>query len=299
MGKAASGGILDRFARKDRAIAMHIQVVTLPGEKFRPQFFMSRLVECWTAQGHRVTVGPCPRLDADLGIMHVDRTWVPPECIPENPHGRPLLNASVLDISKRRISRQQVRPDCAYFGPVIIKTDANCFGARERRGMSKWNIGRIRRRLARLLSWQIARELPPGDYPVLDHPGLVPDWVWRRDDLVVERFLPERDGNEYALRIWMFFGDREYGARLFGTGPVVKASAITHHEYIDDVPPSLRSLRRELGMDFGKFDYVVVDGEAVLLDVNKTPTIASARSPSTRIPEMAKGLGVFVDGVAP
>lgn len=276
---------------------MQIQVVTLPKEKFRPRYFMSRLAECWTEQGHRVTVGPCRKLDADVGIMHVDRTWVPPGCIPENPHGNPLLNGTVLDISKRCISHQLVGPDCGYSGPVIIKTDANCFGARERRSMSTWNIDRVRRHLTRILSWQTARELPRGDYPVLEHPGLVPDWVWRRDDLVVERFLAERDGKEYALRVWIFFGDREYVARLFSPDPIVKTSSMTRYEFLDEVPESLRKRRRELGMNFGKFDYVVVGGEAVLLDVNKTPTIASTRSPSSRIPEMARGLAAFVNGV--
>jgi hypothetical protein len=43
----------------------------------------------------------------------------------------------------------------------------------------------------------------------------------------------------------------------------VTAEAIEPHEDIEQ-------WRKSLKMDFGKLDYVVVDGEAILLDVNKT-----------------------------
>ena len=37
---------------------------------------------------------------------------------------------------------------------------------------------------------------------------------------------------------------------------------------------SIRKFRRDLGFDYGKFDYVVHEGETVLLDINPTPTYA-------------------------
>ena len=39
----------------------------------------------------------------------------------------------------------------------------------------------------------------------------------------------------------------------------------------EPVPDELRRIRQEMGFDYGKFDYGVVNGEVVLYDVNRTP----------------------------
>jgi hypothetical protein len=274
----------------------HIQVVTLPNERFRDFHLVSRLARLWREQGYRVTVGPTRRLDADIGILHVDRTLVPAQCVPENPEGRPFLNASMLDISKRRISSNLVGKDSNHTGQVIVKTNANTFGRPERADKKKSIKGRFFHLLGHAFSRGLKRELLCDNYPVLDNLDCVPEWVWKRDDLVVEKFLPEVEGNEFALRIWIFFGDQEYGARLFSRNPVVKVRGITRYEYIYDVPETLRQVRRELGMDFGKFDYVMVNGEAVLLDVNKTPAVRGSQSPGSNVRRLASGLASYLEG---
>jgi hypothetical protein len=271
---------------------VHIHIVTLP--RVMPyQYLISHLSEIWTKEhGHRVTFGPVRTLEADLGIIHVDRTRVPSEVLPENPAGRPLLNGSVLDISKRRFCRSLLGHDSSYTGPVIIKTDANCFGGPEIQEISLFR--KFRRFTTRCLPWQLTRELPLNTYPVLNRPSEVPEWVWGREDLIVDRLLPEREGDEYVLRIWIFFGDREYGAKIFGPSPVIKVGTMTRYEYIDTVPDELRAVRAELGMDFGKFDYAMVDGKAVLYDVNKTPTISTARRTAQNMRFLAGGLERFL-----
>jgi hypothetical protein len=46
-----------------------------------------------------------------------------------------------------------------------------------------------------------------------------------------------------------------------------------------EIPDELRRLRREMGFDFGKFDYGIVDGRVVLYDANRTPVmLASPRN---------------------
>lgn len=40
-------------------------------------------------------------------------------------------------------------------------------------------------------------------------------------------------------------------------------------------PCPARRIRGELGFDYGKFDYGVVDGEVALYDVNRTPGAAA------------------------
>jgi hypothetical protein len=52
----------------------------------------------------------------------------------------------------------------------------------------------------------------------------------------------------------------------------VKSSSVIRREVLRDVPDELRRIRADLGFDFGKFDYAIVDGKVVLYDVNRTPT---------------------------
>lgn len=278
----------------------HIQIITLPNENFLSSYLISHLAMAWHEQGQKITIGPAKQLDGDIGILHMDRTWISDAWLPDNPQRRPLLNGSLLNISKRRVSSNLLERDSRHTGPVIIKTDANYFGWPERSSTSSRTMLRFYRKLMQKnISWKLTRQFLPGSYPVLESIDRIPAWVWRREDLVVEKFLPEMEGNEFALRIWIFFGNKEYGVRMFSRNPVVKASGITRHEYIHNVPDSIRKVRNQLGIDFGKFDYVMVNGEAVLLDVNKTPTVAAPNPQNTdrspNITLLASGLMEFLE----
>lgn len=283
-------------ASKTARLKPSIRIITLPGEALRPAHMLTRLADIWSSHGCRVIIGPCKRLDADIGIVHVDRTVVPSDCLPELPGNKALLNWKILDISKRLVSDQLIKSEhTEWSGPVIIKTDANYYGGIERGALRPWDIRRIRRRLSGFISWKLMREPPHNDYPVLASVRDVPDWVWARQDLVVERFLPERDGDDYTLRMWIFMGDQEYSARLFSRHPIVKATRMTRFEYLNEVPQPLRELRQRLGVDFGKFDYVMIDDKPILLDVNKTPTVATGNSSAgNRLAYLAKGLDYFL-----
>ena len=62
------------------------------------------------------------------------------------------------------------------------------------------------------------------------------------------------------------------------------------------VPEVLRAERERLGFDFGKFDFVVHEGEVVLLDANRTPTGAAAISTyqSEQAAKLALGINSFL-----
>lgn len=271
---------------------MHIQVFTGGGQPLGDQYMLSMLVDLWHEAGHIVTIGR-DTFDGDIGVVHIDRTIVDPSMIPVAPHGRPFVNGAAWDISKRRVSASIVERGDGYDGPVILKTNDNAEGSGEREGTSRLRWGRLRRRLTDVLPWTLLRTLPKS-YPVLASTADVPAWVWRRTDLVVEQFLAEREGAEYILRNWIFFGDAEYSAKLYSKDPVVKMSNIDRYEYLFDVPQSLRDRRRELGIDFGKFDYVMRDGEAILLDANKTPVSKrTPESPTPNIRRLAKAITEF------
>lgn len=272
---------------------MRIQIVTDGPVQLDPHYLLFRLADIWQELGHVVSVGPAGQIDADLAIMHVDLTCVPQGCLPSNPSGCPLLNGRILDISKTRISQQRLFEGDAYSGAVIVKSDLNAFGINESRVYERKGWPRLRRRLRKIVSWRWAGSLPKNEYPVLDDLSQVPRWVWRRPDLIVERFISEREGADYVLRCWLFFGEAEYSVKMFSRHPVVKAGNIHRHEYLHDVPDSLREARRVLGFDFGKFDYVMVEGVAVLFDVNKTPSVSgAARTPN--LLRLATGLSGFV-----
>jgi hypothetical protein len=143
--------------------------------------------------------------------------------------------------------------------------------------------------------WRWKRMLPTSGYLVCADRRRVPSGVWRNPHLVVERFAAERDGSEYCCRHWVFFGDQEVSRRSISPQPVVKVDGKL--EYISEpVPEELRTIRAQLGFDYGKFDYGIVDGEVVLYDVNPTP--GSAADPSRHaqtVASLSQGLRAVVN----
>lgn len=274
-------------------MSVDIRIILAQGEAPKRAHMIVKLAEVWSENGLSVAFGPIHSLCASVGILHVDRTVVEPGLVPKNPNKRPILNGSVLDISKRRFSANLLDINSSWDGPVLVKTDANAFGHYEM-AQHPWHLFKTQRaRLAGHLPWRLLRELPRRSYPILKSLRDVPGWVWDRPDLVVERFLPERVDELYALRIWIFLGNQEYGAVLYGTDPIMKVDRLAHFEYLHEFPDSLRKLRRKLGFDYGKFDYVMVNGEAVLLDANRTPSVRAGPI-SANVRKLASGIDMWI-----
>jgi len=257
-------------------------------------YLVSCLREIWREFGWSVSVGARFDPDSDVCLLHHDVTTLNLRDVPQTPDACPVLNGRVLDISKRRFSGIRLSPSDNWGGPVIVKSNLNHFGGPEfaRLPAVRKAILRNRERLASL-NWRWARMLPDRTYPVLESMEEVPQWVWSREDLLVERFLPEREGDLYCLRGWLFFGSAHYGYRLFATDPLVKTGTMVRYEYLHDVPPELEEARARWNFDFGKFDYVMHDGKPILLDMNKTPTI-SGNGRSERMVRFARAIEEFV-----
>jgi hypothetical protein len=249
-------------------------------------------------EGHKITVlkGADTFIDADIAILHVDATYVPLEYI-ELAHRYPRsINAQVTNISKRSISRNIVSRGDGYDGPVIVKTNGNFGGVvdshlLERENPARRLIGAARRRLP----WQFKAEMQKEHYRVYDKHTDVPSFVWWNSDLVVEKFLPERSGKDYCLRNWIFLGDRDTHKIMYSTSPVVLAQSAHRVENGTSVPDELRRLRRELGFDYGKFDYAICEGVPVLYDANSTPT--RSRLPEDPAHDRARILAEALDGM--
>ena len=216
-------------------------------------------------RGHTVKVErgiPDAWSPADAAVLHLDRTYVPQPYLNYAQFFPLCLNANVQDISKKTISGANIKADEEWHGKVIVKSNYNAFGAPE----AQMN-GRAQKR---------GTESPfPGvrpieNYLVYDSIAEVPAETAANSDLVIEKFLPELEPDGYATRFWVFCGDQERCNRYVAAEPIVKAGNALRHEPCP-VPQELRELRRKMGFDFGKFDFVMHEGKAILLDANKTP----------------------------
>lgn len=73
----------------------------------------------------------------------------------------------------------------------------------------------------------------------------------------------------------------------------MKVSLGARVEHIADAPEALKALRRELGFDYGKFDYVEHGGRPILLDANRTP-VYRGDPDAPHIVRLARGIRGFL-----
>jgi hypothetical protein len=269
----------------------HIVIVTHEHDEFAGTGYVMRgICDAWCDDGMKVSVlrGVGERVSADLAILHVDLTVVPREYI-EFMREYPLaINAAVADISKRRISCNVVTRGDGYDGPVIVKTNLNFGGKPEGDVACKTSLVRkYIRGVRRRLPWSWRSEIGAWDYPIFDSVAQLPRAVWYNPALVVERFLPERQDGLYCTRSWIFLGDAERNVLMYAKQPIIKSRVAVRIEPAA-VPDELRQIRRNLGFDYGKFDYAIVDGRVVLYDANKTPTLTNIQDNPPWLKQMAE-----------
>jgi hypothetical protein len=277
----------------------HIVILVHEHDDFeRERYLLQELAGVWQAGGLRVTVarGIAQPIDADMVILHVDLTKVPADYLAAIRHCRRVLNGRVADISKRFFSTHQVTRHDDYEGPIIIKTNRNSGGGREqdiraRSGVVRRYAGALREKLP----WAWRTRMLPAQYRLLKSKKDVPLIAWWNPDMIVERFLPERCDELYCLRTWTFLGDEETRSISYSNEPIVKSHNVLRREPLDDVPDELRQIRKDLGFDYGKFDYGIVDDRVVLYDVNRTPTLGTiAKEQLPRFHKLADGIRAFL-----
>jgi len=282
-----------------------LAILTHSADRFRERATLAgHLIPWWESMGLSVQV--VTERDAfapaDVALLHVDLSVVPDICQHMAQRYPRVINGPVLDIRKRRFSRQLVTRKNPGRGPVIVKTDRNHCGWPElehRARRSSWTrllertVGRTTSRswlagAESMRPWRWRRLLP--DYPIYRDAAEVPRGVWHNRELVVERFVCERSGEDYVCRHWLFFGDAEICRRTVSSDAMVKLGGPPVRLH-DPVPEQLRAIRRELGFEYGKFDFGIVDGEVVLYDTNRTP--GANRDPGVH----AETLDVLASGI--
>lgn len=225
----------------------------------------------------------------DAAILHVDCTFVDPEYQALAEAYPCAINFNAADISKRTVSGALLSRDSDWRGQVVIKSNLNMMGEVEAR----------HNRSAK------ARDKPPphpaakamSGYALIESAAAAPDHVWGDPDLVVERFVPETDAYGYGTRYWIFMGARERCTRNVSADWIVKGAGVLKREPVD-VPDAIRAERARLGFDYGKFDFVIHEGEPILLDAARTPAAPWALREAIRAGarDLAEGLGDLVTG---
>jgi hypothetical protein len=256
------------------------------------------LAECWREDGLDVifVFGPNQFIPADLAILHVNLSVVPPEYL-ELAHRYPIvLNGEAKDIRKSSFSINLIKPGEPFCGKVIVKTDLNYAGWPERTFNRPFMGSRLLTRFWLRFGFRNTACLDfqrPVDYRIYDNPRDVPPAYFKCKDVVVEKFLPEQDGDLYFVRQCHFLGNQVTCARIASKQPVVTSSTRISREIVEP-HPEIMELRRRLKFDYGKFDYVIHDGKATLLDINKTPgTGASARATKIAAGARQRAAGIY------
>lgn len=234
----------------------------------------------WQEDGHDVEFlfGTDNFVPADLIFVHVDLSVVPDSYLEFAQQYPIAINGRVKDVRKSTYSQLLIQSGEEWNGPVIVKSDKNCAGTPEliRGGL----MGRVQKKILKVVDRLHLNPFTPAiltamDYRIYDHLDEVPRAYFYHPGLVIEKFIPEMDDDQYVVRMTSFLGDRYSSFFLKGKHPILKgdsAEIITHKK---DYHPDIDKWRKELQLDYGKFDYVVKDGEAILLDANKTVGCAS------------------------
>jgi hypothetical protein len=256
----------------------HIVVLFHEGDRHRDpaEYIVHHLAEFWREDGHFVDFAYGTRrfIPADIVLVHVNLSVVPPEYLDFASRYPVVLNGKIHDIRKSSFSKNLVCPGDAWEGPVIVKSDLNYAGVPERylrmtAAEHRWRTLRsVRPIVARLRG--TAPPFPGArDYKIFERLSDVPAHWFNNPEAVVEKFRPELEDGLYYTRVYQFLGDRATCTRMGTTRPVVKADRDARTESIEP-PAEIVEWRRKLCMDYGKLDFVVNNGEVVLIDVNKT-----------------------------
>jgi len=253
------------------------------------------LAKIWRDDGLEVDFlfGVKKFIPADILFMHIDLSIVPEEYFIFADQYPVVINGRIKDIRKSSVAMEIIKPNEDYDGPVIVKTNLNYQGKPEARlavdHLPKWPE-RPRKLLRR---WLMRRT----GYTIFKSKSEVPPFLANDRRLVIQKFLPEREGDKYAMRLFLFLGHQLSGVRFISRDPIIKSHTDWVSERVEP-HPDLIKLRNKMGLDYGKIDYVVHDDKPTVLDVNKT-TGARNRNYTAdyreRLMNRAKGIYDYFD----
>ena len=263
----------NRMKKRRIAILMHQS----DSENTVRRYLINLFKKYWQQDGHEVfyLFGTDRFAPADLIFVHVDLSEVPKSYLEFARQYPVAVNGKIRNIKKSTFSQNLLHAKDQWDGPVIVKTEKNAAGVPER-----WRGNYLKKIQNKLLSaFNIdhsdlklfsPRIKSPYDYPVYNHISEVPRHYFYHPGLIVQKFTPEREDGYYCLRYMSFLGDRITCSRLKSRNPIVTGASTDVVEHSVNPHSEILAMREKLNFDYGKFDYVVVNGNPLLLDTNKT-----------------------------
>lgn len=253
-------------------------------------YAITRIADFWREDGHKVfcLFGTSEFIPADLVLVHVNLSVVPESYLEFARRYPIVVNGEVRDIRKSTFSRNLLQRGDSWEGKVIVKSDLNYGGAPEERlavppSRQRSFSYRLRGRFRRMRFLWFADAT---SYRIYAHLNQTPARFFEMPTIIVEKFLPEIDGGMVCLRNYCFLGDAAYAIRLKTDRSIVKGSNCNLCEIVEP-HPEIVAAREKWKFGYGKFDYVVVNGEAILLDMNKTLGMATEQKALGYTPELS------------
>lgn len=256
-------------------------------------YLFTLLRKIWEAQGMTVidlygTKKPTP---ADLLFIHVDLSYLPDEYQAFARKYPKHINAKAIDIRKSSYCPNLLKRNDSWRGPVIVKSNCNFAGRPERRAANQKTKTSLQKLQHKLMLKTGLKHRPliwtKEDYKIFDSLTDTPKAYFHKD-YVVQKFTPELRNGEYVLREYYFLGDQSYHNMETSGKAVITSGTQIESGYNQSTPTALLDMRHEIGLDYGKIDYAIVDGEVVIFDANKT--VGTRMPPSENTVKMANHL---------
>jgi len=285
-------------------MATRFVVYVHPAQTKSPTGLLGPILGDWEERGAETILldDPGRVVDADLAFVHVDATFLPPEYRTLSAHYPLVVNGRRPDVPKRSFSTQLVGRESDHDGRVIVKTNLNARGVAD-------NLVHRRPLVMRTLVRNLMRRFLPdtfhggaldGWYHVYDSVAAVPPLVWRlADHFVVEKFIPEIKNSHYLIRHYYFLGDHGIAVWRTADYEIVRGRNTVDWGYMDDVPAALADRCDALRLEYGKIDFVVHNGEPIILDVNPTPGASPVvlKTETRVVPTLSKGIADLLEKV--
>nr|CRH05660.1 protein of unknown function [Candidatus Magnetococcus massalia] len=230
-------------------------------------FFIRYLMEYWQAAGYKIAVqqGLQTPPQTQLAINHIKDTYTP-EAYQKLFNRFPYtMNGGLNDISKQAISHDGLSRESDHNSTVMVKSRLN--------GGGRWE--------AKLTA--VREGLPPvvpgqgENYHVYSALSQVPEAIWQSQTAFVQPFYREESAHGYVLRCCYVVGQRRLHTIAFADHPIIywhNCSAPTVVE--DPVKNFFASYCQQVGLEVGAIEYLLVDGEPKVLDVNRTPALPAS-----------------------
>ncbi len=228
----------------------------------------------WRQQGHEVVFlfGTKTFVAADICFVHLDLSVVPDEYLEFANQYPVVVNGEVKDIRKSSFSQNLLSAKDDYAGKVIVKTDLNYAGWPEKYLTYPYPI-LVLFRLMNKMPWLFPEPCTSRDYKIYSNLSEVPGKYFDGNKYVVEKFLPEKEGEYYSCHSYLFMGDSYVCNKKSAKMPIIKDRDLGMQVDVEPHPEAV-AMKQKMGIGYGKLDYCMNNGKMILIDVNKTFTFS-------------------------